>query len=130
MSETITYSRSGIERWDNGKKVSTDNAFRLGYVGKPHNFVADLERHGKARATSANQRAKRIASGTDRSAIAGLSKKADDMLAERRTAQIQPPYVLDGMPRRTRARARCLADRGSTARGCRRDRRQRGRRAR
>jgi hypothetical protein len=91
MNEVITTARNDADYWDNGRKVSTDNAFRLGYVGKPHNFVADLERHGKARAASTKVRAKRVAAGTDRSAIAGLSKKADDMLSERRAAQILKP---------------------------------------
>ncbi|GER16716.1 hypothetical protein [Variovorax boronicumulans] len=63
-------------RWADGSPRSLNNAFVLGYSDTPRNFVAELQRESQARATSTRSRAKRVAAGTDRSHIHGLSKKA------------------------------------------------------
>lgn len=91
MREVITTSAAGIKHWDNGIRVSPDNAFTLGFGSTPHNYVAELERHARARSTSSRTRAQRVADGTDRSTIVGLSKRSVPYSAARRAEQMLKP---------------------------------------
>lgn len=85
---TTHYDANGIERWDDGTKVSTGNAFRQTYTGVSWTRQLSLDHAGSMR--SAKRIAAQNAKGENPGKMYGLSHKSDEryaLLASQRRAQ-------------------------------------------